>query len=212
MELNIKVVRSARKTISITVGADNSITVRCPKNLPDSKVSGFIEQKRKWINKIISANSKQQNENEAILNYTEVYIFGDRFPLIVGDKNLITKDAVYVKKANSIKQLLVKNFSKEFLSNVYNLFTQTKLFANNVTVKSYKSRWGCCDRNKNLSFNSLIFMLPPELQRYVIVHELCHTVHFNHSADFWNLVSFYFPGYKKIRRDLKKYDYLTRIY
>ncbi|MDE7306977.1 MAG: M48 family metallopeptidase [Clostridia bacterium] len=212
LEYNINVVRSARKSISIIVAADNSITVRCPKNMSDGKVNEFITQKRAWIEKIVSANSKKQNENAAILTYNEVYISGVRLPLIIGDKNKITQNAVYVKNVKRIKHLLVKYFSKEFLSCVERISAQVKLFTNSVSIKSYKSRWGCCDRNKNVKFNSLIFMLPPDIQNYIIIHELCHTVHFNHSAEFWRLVSQFVPNYKKIRSELKKFDYLTRIY
>ncbi|MDE6597185.1 MAG: M48 family metallopeptidase [Clostridia bacterium] len=212
MEYNIKILRSARKSISLTVAADNSITVRCPKYMSDTKVNDFIAQKRKWLEKVIYANNKKQSENGAILNYSEIYVSGIRLPLFVGDKNLITQNAVYVKNVKRIKQLLVKNFSKQFINYVYELSAQISLFANSITIKSYKSRWGCCDRNKSLKFNSVIFMLPPEIQRYVIIHELCHTVHFNHSAEFWDLVSEYIPNYKKVRNELKKYDYLTRIY
>ena len=73
-----------------------------------------------------------------------------------------------------------------------------------VFIKNTKSRWGSASSRKNLNFNYRIYLLPPELQDYLIVHELCHLREFNHSPAFWELVSQTIPHYKKVRAELKK--------
>lgn len=74
-----------------------------------------------------------------------------------------------------------------------------------VSVKDMKTRWGSCSREKNLNFHYRLLFLPIELADYVIVHELCHLVHLNHSKSFWNLVAQAVPDHKKQRRELRRY-------
>ena len=71
------------------------------------------------------------------------------------------------------------------------------------TIKKYKSRWGSCSANNKLSFNYKILFLPNDLQDYIIVHELCHTVRKDHSKFFWALVGNSLPEYGKLRIKLR---------
>ncbi|MBN2854285.1 M48 family metallopeptidase [Patescibacteria group bacterium] len=73
-----------------------------------------------------------------------------------------------------------------------------------VSIRNQKTRWGSCSRQGNLNFNYRLFHLSPELRDYVIVHELCHLKEFNHSSNFWNLVSKAIPKHRELRRELKK--------
>ncbi len=75
-----------------------------------------------------------------------------------------------------------------------------------VKVREYARMWGACVAKKNLVFNSKIIALPEEYAEYIIVHELCHILEFNHSKKFWKLVSEQFPDYKRIKKELKLYS------
>ncbi len=66
-----------------------------------------------------------------------------------------------------------------------------------------KTRWGSCSKKKNLNFNARIAQLPDHLIDYVIVHELCHLIEFNHSAKFWALVAQTIPDPQNCRRELR---------
>ena len=72
-----------------------------------------------------------------------------------------------------------------------------------VRIKNQQRAWGSCSSKKNLNFNWRLVTLSPELVDYVIVHELCHTVHFNHSKDFWALVTFLMPNAVVLRNALR---------
>jgi hypothetical protein len=80
---------------------------------------------------------------------------------------------------------------------------QLGLSYTDFTVKKHKSRWGSCSSNNRLSFNYEILFLPNDLQDYVIVHELCHTVRKDHSKFFWALVAKSLPEYGKLRIKLR---------
>ena len=73
-----------------------------------------------------------------------------------------------------------------------------------VAIRNQRSRWGSCSKAGNLNFNYRIIHLHPELQDYIIIHELCHTKEFNHAASFWTLVALAVPNWRRLRTELKK--------
>lgn len=77
---------------------------------------------------------------------------------------------------------------------------------NKVFIKNTKTRWGSCSSRGNLNFNYRIIHLAPELQDYLIVHELCHLKEFNHGQAFWDLVALQVPNYKLLRTQMKGID------
>jgi hypothetical protein len=81
-----------------------------------------------------------------------------------------------------------------------------KLEYKKVAIRNSRSRWGSCSVNKNLNFNYKILFLPPELQDYLIVHELCHLQEFNHGQGFWDLVAQTVPDYIEKRVALRTFE------
>ena len=73
-----------------------------------------------------------------------------------------------------------------------------------VTIRAQKTRWGSCSREGNLNFNCLLMLTPPEIQDYVIVHELCHRKEMNHSPAFWAEVERILHDYKERKKWLKE--------
>lgn len=210
--MNYKVIRSSRKTLSLTVTPENEIIVRCPKRLGDAQIQSFIDEKKDWLNKIIGENAVKAAANEEIIKYRQVLVGGERLPLLFAEHNEVTSAAVYVKNIQGVKKAFLKEFSDGFITYVKILSQQLNLPVSQVAIRQYKSRWGCCDAKGKITFNWLLFMLPYELQKYIIIHELCHTVYFNHSKEFWGLVSGYEPDYKKLRNALKSYNFLIKLY
>lgn len=74
-----------------------------------------------------------------------------------------------------------------------------------VMIRDQKSRWGSCSSRGTLSFNYRLVFAPPEILDYVVVHELCHLTHMNHSKDFWDKVASVLPDYKLRRKWLREH-------
>ena len=72
-----------------------------------------------------------------------------------------------------------------------------------ITIRSQRTRWGSCSAKGNLNFNCLLMLCPEEVRDYVVIHELCHRKHLNHSADFWAEVERHCPHYRIHRKWLK---------
>lgn len=77
---------------------------------------------------------------------------------------------------------------------------------NRVAIKNQKTRWGSCSSKNNINLNIQLYNLPPQLQDYVILHELVHTEHRNHSPRFWKRLEEFIPGARELNRQLKHYQ------
>jgi predicted metal-dependent hydrolase len=79
---------------------------------------------------------------------------------------------------------------------------------NKIRITSASTRWGSCSSMRNLNFSYRLILIPKEVIDYVIIHELCHLRHMNHSKKFWTEVEKYMPTYKEKEKWLKKNAYL----
>lgn len=75
---------------------------------------------------------------------------------------------------------------------------------NQVAIRGQKTLWASCSARSDISLNYKLLFLPPHLVRYVLIHELCHTIHLNHSQRFWGLVAQKEPDYEQIDAELNK--------
>ncbi len=76
-----------------------------------------------------------------------------------------------------------------------------------ITIRDQKSRWGSCSSRGTLSFSYRLMFAPPRVLDYVVVHELCHLTHMNHSADFWGMVQRIMPDYRIYKQWLKDHGH-----
>lgn len=78
-----------------------------------------------------------------------------------------------------------------------------------ITIKSFRGRWGSCDGRGRIQFNWKLLALPDWVVDYVVVHELCHLVHLNHSTAFWRLVEQHYPRTREAKLWLKQHGHLV---
>lgn len=190
----VKIIRSKRKTISIHIDDFGLVSVRAPLFVKDSEINEFIASKKAWIDKILSKIDKVNIEYCEIFNKTKCLYLG----------NIVDYSENYVKT--------IKNLAKGYLSDRLRLISnQIGLPFNNVIVKKYKSRWGSCDKNKNISLNYKLIMLDENLIDYVLIHELCHTVYFNHKKQFHLLLKRHIKNESETRKRLKSFSFINNI-
>lgn len=113
------------------------------------------------------------------------------------EKDLIKTDRKdYLKNKERARKFIHERV--EYFNKYYNFKFQK------IRVKNQKTLWGSCSEDGNLNFNYAIIKLPKEMADYIVVHEMCHLWHFDHSRDFWELVGRVIPNCPKIRRKFKK--------
>lgn len=89
----------------------------------------------------------------------------------------------------------------------YRLSRKMGVTYNRITIRDQKSRWGSCSSNGNINLNWRLLLMHPMIGRYVVVHELAHRKHMNHSKEFWAEVEKTMPNYKKYRKQLRDNGY-----
>ena len=136
------------------------------------------------------------------------YYLGQVYDIIIIDikKIEIMDNRIYVKSKEYLDRWLKKETKRIFserLAIIYNEFEENIPYPN-LRIRKMKTRWGVCNKKSiTVTLNSELIRYSLDKLDYVIVHELSHLVHFNHSKQFWDLVSKYCPNYKKIKKDLK---------
>lgn len=168
--------RSRRaKRLSIAVRCD-AVTITAPIRTSDFLIQSFLTRHAAWIEK---TRAKIQKRKTAW-----------RMP------EGVTNDSFSACKKQA------RAFILERLEHYAYLYGLSYC---RVTVKNMRSRWGSCSRRKNLNFHYRLLFLPVRLADYVIVHELCHLKHLNHSKRFWDLVRCAVPDHTTLRRELGRY-------
>ena len=213
-----KIIRSKRKTLSLTINENAELIVRAPKRLSIEKIQDFINEKENWINR-----KKRLIENQikdVTSNHNKLLYLGNLFPInleqnsskelfFTGEEfiaNSIEPDSLSL----SIKKWYKNKFKEIALPRVAYFANKHNLMVNQVRIKNQKTMWGSCSSKNNINLNYLLLMAPMGVIDYVIVHELVHTIHRNHSTDFWDSVESIMPEFQEHKRWLKKNGYKLR--
>ena len=126
---------------------------------------------------------------------------------VCGPTEKLTQDTI----SEELKKWYVQR-AKDIISDRVHVHAENMgLNYNNIRIKTLKSRWGSCSSLRNLNFNWVLIMCPIEIIDYVVIHELAHLVHMNHSAKFWSLVEDYCPDYKSSINWLKVHQGIIHL-
>ena len=180
--MNVKIIRSNRKTLAIQINPDLSVTVRAPMYAPQSDIERILREKEGWIQKHI----EKIREQEAKKKETQ----GESV-----EREYLTNEEIK-KLADKALQHIPKRVSY--------YAKQIGVTYGKIKIRNQKTRWGSCSSKGNLNFNCLLMLTPPEVIDYVVVHELCHRKEMNHSGVFWVEVEKVLPNYKEQVKWLKE--------
>lgn len=152
--------------------------------LEDAKA--LVERKKAWLEKhIVQLKAKSIKSNE-------FYFLGKVCFLEDFDLTLETVDVFYKKKAEEIIIPIVEKYAQKM-----------NLFPLRVKFRKNKSRWGSCSYNNAINLNTNLMKLPFSCVDYIVIHELAHIKHKNHSKAFWDCVNMYCPNYKEEEKTIK---------
>ena len=218
--MRYELVRSNRKTLALTVDRDGRLTVRAPLHLPVSQIEAFVMQKQEWIEKT-QARLKSLPPRATRLTLRE----GESLPYL--GRTLSLHLAAVRRVACQDGQLMVPQNAQSLAPVVCWLEDQARhelqirtraqsqalgLTPGTLRLSRAHGRWGSMSTRGTISLNRSLIFCPPEVIDYVIVHELCHIAHPNHSAAFWARVASYCPSYRAQRDWLKAHSSLIFIW
>ena len=186
--MNVKIIRSNRKTLAIQINPDLSVTVRAPMYAPQSDIERILREKESWIQKHIEKIREQEEKRKKTQGEKGEY--GESV-----ESEYLTNEEIK-KLADKALQHIPKRVSY--------YAKQIGVTYEKITIRNQKTRWGSCSSKGNLNFNCLLMLTPPEVIDYVIVHELCHRKEMNHSRVFWAEVEKVIPNYKEQVKWLKE--------
>ena len=129
---------------------------------------------------------------------------GVQRPVVFGAERNEERDGTFfLKEERFVRRWFERTRCPILPESVHKLSAAVGLMPNDVCVRDFKARWGCCDARGKISLNWRLSMLPLALRDYVIIHELCHFFEGNHSKNFWKLVQQAYPNYKEARKKLR---------
>lgn len=172
--LEYTLIRSKRKTISLEVRGDELI-VRAPYRTAKREADAFVQKHEAWIAKKRAQIAAQKAQERQTPKLSEA------------DLTALSEQA---------KQVIPER--------VACYASRMGVSYGRITLRCQKTRWGSCSAKKNLNFNILLMLTPPEVIDSVVVHELCHLVEMNHSARFYELVYAACLDYDRANRWLKE--------
>ena len=215
-----EIIRSHRKTLSISIDPFGRVVVRAPRTCKEERIFAFLEEKETWI-----LRKKAEREGADIrlpsenLDGESVLLFGENYTLRlweygnvylnVGEKQLFLPNQDTKKKlVNFLKKeakLLFLEYADRYAERMGTAYKK-------LSITGARTRWGSCSFDNSLRFSFRLLYAPKEMIEYVVVHELAHTKHKNHSPLFWAEVGKYIPDYKKRRKWLKTHALLMQIF
>ena len=215
------IIRSNRKSLSLMVSKNGELIVRAPKKLSMEYIYTFIKQKEKWI---INKQKVIQNSNVnnlEIINGNEYLLCGERYTKVEIDrlKNVELSGSNIFLPANidSFKRdmLIIKwytNVTKEIVTSRIKYFSELmQVNYSRVKIDNSRAKWGSCSSTAEIKFNLRLSMLPYKVIDYVVIHELCHLLEFNHSKSFYKIIESIMPDYKIHRARLKEYNFVLQL-
>lgn len=193
------------KNLYIRITDDFKIKVTCPKLYTKLIINKILEENKISIKKMLDKKKKENinkiKEDNLLLGKSLNVLYEDVKKPLFKDNMLIVKDDIMKDKWYKKKAM---ELFKIYLDEAYFVFDEDIPYPK-LKVRSMKTRWGVCNKkDDSVTLNLELVKKDPVFLNYVIVHELSHFVHFDHSKAFWSTVEKYCPDYKNVRKKLKE--------
>jgi len=204
--------RGRRKTISLCIHDDGRITLRFPVRLDIGCAADFIRSKTRWLEKKLLAfrSDPQTQEKKGFFEGKPIPYLGRRFPLCwdLSQEGSATGQLAFTGEKFILPAYLKGDAEELFLSwykkaasdilvpAVRHYSDLMHAVPKKIRISSARSRWGSCSAKDTLNFSWRIALLPQDIIDYIVVHELAHLTHKNHSRAFWGTVGNFIGDYR----------------
>lgn len=194
----MKIVKSFRKSMSMSFDKDWVLIVKAPFFVTQKTILDFVEKNKSWIEK---TKTKISLKNLSFDFWESYYLFWESYKLLsdsMSEKIIFDWTNFYlnIKYKNKIKEKLLEFYKLKAQDYIKNRARELSILNNlefsQVKITSAKTRWGSCTSKKNINFSFRLIMSPKQTIDYVIIHELSHLLEMNHSPKFWKNVDIFF--------------------
>lgn len=199
--VNVIIIRKKIKNIYFRFDNSRNLCVSASRFTSDKEILKLIEKNKKALEKMMGKVQKKQEKNN------EFWYLGNKYDLVY-DSNIDEmefRDGILIAKNQEMIDKFLKSKIKEiFVDEVEKMkkIIDTPPFT--LKFRKMKTRWGVCNYKLcTITLNTELIRYSRDDLRYVIVHEMCHFYHHDHSKKFWNMVEYYYPEYKKARKELR---------
>ncbi len=202
----VVIIRKDNKNIYIRVKEDLKIYITCPKNISEKYIQDLLYKSKASIAKMID---KQKNKRYKAEKNSGYYL-GNKIDIVfcnIISETKLENNRLLVRNKKDLDKWYKNRCEIEFkflLDNIYPIIAE-KIPYPKIKLRTMKTRWGVCNRKDNsITLNTELIKYKANIINYVIIHELVHFIHFNHSNNFWMVVEKYYPNYREVRRELKE--------
>jgi predicted metal-dependent hydrolase len=210
------------KHVSLKISPVGKLEVVIPPGFDQTRIPDIVKRKQNWINRITQRIETQQSLEalessnglphrmtlQAIAEEWQIGYQQTPMPGVRLIERSRSELAIFgqvdhqVAGRGVLQHWLAYKARLHLLPWLRSVSQEIQLPYKSASIRQQKTRWGSCSSKKTISLNSKLLFLPAPLVRYVFVHELCHTIHMNHSATFWKLVQSHEPDYEQLDRQL----------
>lgn len=213
------IVRSKRKTLAFVIDKNGDLIVKAPKWISNQEIMDYVQKKQDWIIKKSQLMKEKTDKVKSleIKDGEQIFFQGStyRIRMAVCAKIKLEENEIKIPNLKMAKQLLVDWYKMQAKTiippRVLKIAHQVGVAPAEIKINSAKSRWGSCSAKQRVNFSYHLVMCPEKVIDYVIVHELCHINHMNHSKDFWQNVEEIMPDYKEQENWLKTHSYFMEL-
>jgi predicted metal-dependent hydrolase len=212
------------KHLRLKVTREDGLLVVVPSGFDEKKIPSLLKLKRAWIADALHrvGETKRFLEPKPVTHLPEavrLLALGETWPVTYRDDEnhsgirLRAENRKLAISGSNLNQDAVVRKLKDWLRVkvreglfplAEKLAAKHRLKLGRLLVKSQRTRWASCSAKRNLSLNTKLLFLSPDLVRYVVIHELCHTVHMSHSGEFWRLLAHHEPMYTILDQRLRE--------
>ena len=209
--IHYSVIYKNKKNISIIINGNKEICVYAPIGISYDYIEELLKSKENWIIK----NIKKIDTNN-LNDGTYIIYRGRKFLkkveestieeiVLKGDLIIIRSRSTNIHYVNDlVSNWYLDNSNNVILNRVNTLSSKYNLLPSKVLIRNQKSRWGSCNSRKEIRLNWRLVLMPDYVMDYIIIHELCHLKHMNHSNSFWSLVYKLDPDFQVSKEWLKE--------